>query len=413
MTPRSEICSTIVTFALLCLAACGSGESGFAPSAMYTIGGTLSGLAAGQHVVLTDNGADSLTLSADGAFTFAAGVAAGGTYSVSVATQPAGQTCAVANAMGSNVSADVTAILVSCAAPSQYAYVANSGDNTVSQYTISVAGELTPMSTPTVQTGAAPQSVAVDPAGRYAYVPNLNDNTVSQYTIGTGGSLLPMTPATVQTGAGPWAVSIDPSGSYAYVINNIDRSVSQYTIGAGGTLAPMTPATVATGTEPRGITIDPSGRYAYVSNHLDNTVSQYAVGTGGALKQVSPPTLASGALPSGIAISIPPVCMPTWPIRTTTLFRSTPSVLRVLLAPQNPATEGGAGTGPVYIVVNPNGQNAYVANYSLGGAGTVSQYAIAAGGLLAPMAIPTVATGKGLGMDRRRPRGAVCLRDKH
>src|ERR1700733_12318681 len=239
MTPRSQVCSAIVLFAALCLAACGDSGNGFAPPTQYTIGGTLSGLATGQQVVLTDNGADSLTLSANGAFTFATGIAPGGSYSVSVATQPAGQTCTVANGTGSNVSADVTAVTVNCASPAQYAYVANSGDNTVSQYTISAAGELTPTSTPTVQTGTAPQSVAVDPTGRYAYIPNLNDNTVSQYTIGTGGSLVPMNPATIQTGSSAWAVSIDPCGSYAYVINSIDHTVSQYVIGAGGPLAPM------------------------------------------------------------------------------------------------------------------------------------------------------------------------------
>ena len=109
-------------------------------------------MAAGLQVVLTDNGAGSLTLSADGAFTFKNQIAAGGSYSVSVATQPTGQICTAVNPTGSNVRADVT-VNVSCVAQSRYAYVVNSGDNTVSQYTVGASGQLAPMSTPTVATG--------------------------------------------------------------------------------------------------------------------------------------------------------------------------------------------------------------------------------------------------------------------
>jgi YVTN family beta-propeller protein len=174
--------------ASMCLAACGGGGgSGLAPSPTYTIGGTLSGLASGQQVVLADNGADLLTLSANGAFTFMTPVTETGKYAVTVATQPPGQTCTVANASGSNIMADVTTVVVVCAAPLRYAYVVNNGDNTVSQYTINAAGELVPMITATVPTGISPQSVTVDPTGRYVYVSNLSDNTVSQYTIGAGG----------------------------------------------------------------------------------------------------------------------------------------------------------------------------------------------------------------------------------
>jgi DNA-binding beta-propeller fold protein YncE len=262
LTPRPRIFSAIATLALLCLTACGGGDSGFSPSPQYTIGGTLSGLTAGSQVVLADNGSDTLTLNANGAFTFKTAVASGAGYSVSVTTQPMGQTCTVANATGTNITADVTSVNVVCAGPLQYAYVVNSGDNTVSQYTVGAAGSLVPMSAPTVGTGTAPQSMAVDPLGRYAYVPNLNDNTVSQYTIGTGGLLVPMSSATVPSGVGPWAIAIDPTGSYAYVVNSSDRTISQYTLGAGGALTPMTPATIATGNQPLGITIDPSGQYA-------------------------------------------------------------------------------------------------------------------------------------------------------
>ncbi|MFP8777848.1 hypothetical protein [Hydrogenophaga sp. RWCD_12] len=79
----------------------------------HTVGGTLSGLAAGRDVVLQLNGASDLTRSADGAFTFASTVTYGGSYSVTVRTQPAGQTCSVSNGSGT-AAGDIGNVSVSC-----------------------------------------------------------------------------------------------------------------------------------------------------------------------------------------------------------------------------------------------------------------------------------------------------------
>jgi hypothetical protein len=77
------------------LAGCGGGNSSDA-----TISGNLAGLAANTSVVLTNNGTDSLTVAANGSFKFAKTVASKGSYNVEVATEPAGQTCAVSYGSG-------------------------------------------------------------------------------------------------------------------------------------------------------------------------------------------------------------------------------------------------------------------------------------------------------------------------
>lgn len=78
-----------------------------------SIGGTLSGLTSGS-VVLENNGADALTLTANGPFTFSTDVAAGAAYSVTVATQPTnGETCSVGNGSGT-ATASVTNVTVTC-----------------------------------------------------------------------------------------------------------------------------------------------------------------------------------------------------------------------------------------------------------------------------------------------------------
>jgi len=90
----------------------------------FTIGGTLSGLNGGT-VVLENNGGDDLSLTANGAFTFATPVAAGASYAVTVKTQPAGQSCMVSSGTGT-ANANVTTVSVACAP-------------LITMYTISVA----------------------------------------------------------------------------------------------------------------------------------------------------------------------------------------------------------------------------------------------------------------------------------
>jgi hypothetical protein len=104
------------SLACLALAACGGGGSGSSgsvapPVVTRSIGGSLSGLEG--SLVLQNNGAGNLTLSANGAFTFAAAVADGAAYNVTVLTQPDYRQCTVANGQGTAVT-NVTHISVSC-----------------------------------------------------------------------------------------------------------------------------------------------------------------------------------------------------------------------------------------------------------------------------------------------------------
>ena len=82
-------------------------------SATYSVGGTVSGLSG--TVVLQDNAGDSLTVRANGSFTFATRLTAETPYAAAVGTNPAGQACTVANSTGTIGSANVTTITVICA----------------------------------------------------------------------------------------------------------------------------------------------------------------------------------------------------------------------------------------------------------------------------------------------------------
>ena len=80
-----------------------------------TIGGTVSGLVANSSVILQDNGGDSLTITANGAFTFKTAVTGADVYAVTVVTQPVNpnQICTVTQGSGV-ASANVTSVAVNC-----------------------------------------------------------------------------------------------------------------------------------------------------------------------------------------------------------------------------------------------------------------------------------------------------------
>jgi len=82
-------------------------------STMYAIGGTITGLTA-QGLILA-NGTDTVNPSpSDGTFTFPSTLPTAATFKVTVAQQPAGQTCIVTNGVGVILTSSVNNVSVSC-----------------------------------------------------------------------------------------------------------------------------------------------------------------------------------------------------------------------------------------------------------------------------------------------------------
>ena len=115
---RSEIrfgISTLLATACLSMIGCGGGSKSTTPPATvtYAIGGAVAGLT-GTGLVLENNGGNDLTVSASAtSFTFSTAVPSNGVYSVTVLTQPTGETCAVSNNAGT-ATANVTNVSVTC-----------------------------------------------------------------------------------------------------------------------------------------------------------------------------------------------------------------------------------------------------------------------------------------------------------
>jgi hypothetical protein len=130
-----------------------------------TIGGTLSGLGSSLSVVLQNNLGDNLMLSTSTSFTFATSLISGSPYSVTVLTQPTGQTCFVTNGSGTVSTANITNVSVSC---------------TTNTYTLSyfagTQGSLTGTTSQTVNYNASGSAVTAVPAAGYHFA-SWSDNS--------------------------------------------------------------------------------------------------------------------------------------------------------------------------------------------------------------------------------------------
>ena len=88
-------------------------------SPTYSIGGTVSGLT-GTGLQLQDNGGNTLSVTANGSFTFSTQLPSGSTYDVTVFTQPTGQTCTPSDNTGTVGSSNVTSVVITCTASASY-----------------------------------------------------------------------------------------------------------------------------------------------------------------------------------------------------------------------------------------------------------------------------------------------------
>jgi hypothetical protein len=129
------------------------------PPPLYSIGGTVNGLV-GQLVL--QNGGENVTVTTSGPFAFTTSVLAGTAYAVTIATQPDGQTCTVANGAGLVGNGNVTNVSVTC--------------TTVEPSTFSIGGTLTGLESGTLSLGlqhaggaGAPIDLVVD--GPFSFDP--------------------------------------------------------------------------------------------------------------------------------------------------------------------------------------------------------------------------------------------------
>ena len=174
------------------------------------------------------------------------------------------QSCMVEDTANGAASADV--------ACSQFAYVANAGDNTVSAYTVdATTGALTALPGFPVGAGTSPLAIVGTDHRRYVFVGNEGSNDISGFAVNfVSGALTPVPGSPFAAGTDPQGMAL--YGSTLYVANAGSDNVSAYSIDDGtGALAPLfgpAASTIATGKNPTSIAIPgPNNLFVYVANH--------------------------------------------------------------------------------------------------------------------------------------------------
>lgn len=403
------------------LAACGGGGGGSSPPPpTYTVGATVAGLS-GSGLALSDNGSDTLSVSASGAVTFAKPLAAGSGYSVSVATQPSSpsQTCAVTNGTGTVGSANVTNVSVACATNSYSVQPAVTGlsgaglvlqnsfadDLTVTQsgaatfatkvqsggtYSVSVLTQPSnPVQTCTIANGSgtvtnaavAPTITCVTQSPWTLVTVNYSDNSLSQFVLdpatGQPRSRGAVSVSAWPAGGSPTDINGDGQGHFVYVLNSGAASIASFQFDlASGSLHAIPNGIISTGTGPVTLTGYPSTKMVYAVNSGSNDISAYAIDqTTGVLSPVSGGPFKAGTTPFKLTLDA-----------AARFAYVTNSVSNDIYSYSVDANTGAlseiansrvpTGSRPFEVLLHRTGKFAYVANV---GAASISAYAVDAG----------------------------------
>ena len=325
----------------------------------FTVGGSVAGLD-GKGLVLQNNAGDDLAVSADGTFTFATAVISGGTYAVSVKTQPKliDQICSVTSGSGTVGTGNVSDVAVSCdSRPAKRAFVGTYATSTIpgfqswpvdalgAPYASSMTMNALPDGVKALGVSEAKKMVyALDASGNLSSHNVLANYSLSQAstlaTVNSGvllavhplsRSVVVMNPSTGVAEArlldntgipssarwsksfgltGQTALAYNATGVFLYAANSTNSVIQVMPVSTDG-VSMTVPTNFATGAGPTSIAIDPTGKYLYSANAGAGTVSRFAIDA------------ATGALSSRIDYAAPGVMVVAMHPKGTSLLVAT------------------------------------------------------------------------------------------
>jgi 6-phosphogluconolactonase len=287
---------------------------------------------------------------------------------------------------------------VSLAVSTDYAnlYVANQGDNSLVQFSISANAALKSVNTITLSSeGNTPIAITMNAAGTLLYVLNKYQpgctaasitagtcpGALAVFPVGTAGAL--GTPV-ANGGLNYWPVGVNPtavnalaSGASVYVSTYDPTAGLGYLYGftstSAGALASIQGNATISGTpffagvKPVGIASTPTSRFVYVTDFAQNEIIAYSVLGGGVLQPLINGPFKTGNQPSAITVDPRGIF-----IYVSNELDNSVSAYAIALPTGTPSaavnTTGSAtnttGTQPVAILVDPGyGRYVYTANF--------------------------------------------------
>lgn len=261
-----------------------------------------------------------------------------------------------------------SAILTGTADP--FAYVTNSGSNTVS-----VIATATNSVVATVPVGTNPEGVAVTPDGGFVYVGNQGSGSISVIATATNAVV-----ATIAVGGMPLLVAITPDGAHVYVASQVSNTVSVI-----ATATNTVVATIPVSSAPTGLAIAPDGAHAYVS------VPPGAVAV---IATATNTVVASIPLQEAFGLAVTPDGAFLYAARFCEPPCGAGSVTVVATATNSVVADVGVGVNPYRVAITPDGAFAYVTNI-----GSVSVIATATHSVVATIPAGIVPLGVGITPD--------------
>jgi hypothetical protein len=415
------------------LSACGGGDDPVrevpppvheAPGPVtYSIAGTVSGLAPGASLVISDNAGDALTIDANGTYVVSGRVVFNGRYTITITSQPIGQTCSVAHYSGSGITADVGSVDVTCSADTytvagsvvglangQSLALSNNGNDALA---VNADGSFT-FATPVPYNGSYAVTVGTQPVGQTCTVSNGSASAVvaNVATISVTCSINTFTISGTVTGLkvgnqitlnnnGADAVIVPADGSFSFktpVALNSAYAVTVTTSPAGQNCDLVNDSATAVVSDVANVKVICWTRplYAYVIGREGDSVLLFAIGVDGSLIPMNTPSISTYPFFSVDAISLD---VSGRIVNVEVLEAGENGIvtdnLRYPIGPDGELTGINAVTDPLTIAYASigstfSGRFAYTA-----ADGVVTQSTVGIGGVLTPLTPSNVPSGEG------------------
>jgi 6-phosphogluconolactonase (cycloisomerase 2 family) len=228
----------------------------------------------------------------------------------------ASSTGALAAVTGSPFPTELPILNMKLTPSGKYLYVSSGGGSTQPSGVIEVfsvnAGTLQLVQPTFATAGNNPSGLAIDPSGKYLYVANSGSNSISIFTIEATGGLQQVQNSPLNDNySAPISMTLDPAGAFLYVANQTSNNVAAYTIDSTtglpsiltltNTINNTTTTAFSTENSPSFLAVDPTGKYLFVGNQGSSAagIQSLQVNNGNLINVY---TYGTGNTPSSIAV---------------------------------------------------------------------------------------------------------------